>query len=631
MKYPTCFRFARPPSAGKFLPLTLAIAAFCLLLPSAPAATYTVSSTAAATFDGAVVGVLPGDTILLADQTRTHFTFKNVQGSSTSPVTITNVGGAGGQFIYDNGTDPAGDTWYFIGCKYVILKGTPSAGNYDYGIKIAGTASGKYGLFFGANGSVGSSDFEIRDLEIGHTGYAGLGAQCASLKASSGFVMQNVKVHGLYIHDTGGEGIYIGSSFYAVSDPANPNYDPHEIHGVEIYNNTVTNTGWDGIQLGSATQGASIHDNVISGFGTGTTDTSQDEGIRSNPGTAADIYNNLIIGSPTNSGDGIQANPYNSVKFYNNVIVTPQESGITIYEQAATRSYVSGYSIKLFNNTIVSPTLDGIVVNAPNSSGNLAYNNLVAHPGAGRSYIVKGGTTTVTEATELFVSTEAAAGFVNAAGLDYHLTAASSAVNAGTSVASYGVTTDADGVSRPQGSAYDIGAFEYVVPPTGILAVSGFGQAGSGYCPATGAMDEPPTWDATNHVPTGVSASPYTATGTAYASRYWYVDFGANFAKVRITGTWTRYMPYTTASYAGFGTMWWDDDNDSTNDNGVTATGLNFCTAQSLNTGAGQPWVQDTDNSSTPITPQRRYLIIGTGSAPAARANEFVFTGYTVP
>ncbi|MDB6128395.1 MAG: hypothetical protein JWM35_2291 [Verrucomicrobia bacterium] len=486
-------------------------------------------------------------------------------------------------------------------------------------------------MFFGENGSVGSSDFEIRDLEIGHTGYAGLGAQCTALKASSGFVMQNVKIHGLYIHDTGGEGMYIGNSFFAISDPNDPRYDPHELHNVEIYDNVVENTGWDGIQLGCATQGASIHDNVINGYGTGTTDTGQNEGIRSNPGTAADIYNNLIIGSPTMSGDGIQANPYNSVKFYNNVIVTPHESGLTVYEQAATRSYVSGYSIKLFNNTIVSPTLNGFDIQAGHSSGNLAYNNIIAHPGAGYNYFVKGGTTTVTEATELFVSTEAAAGFVNAAGQDYHLAAGSSAIDAGTSVASYGVTTDADGVARPQGTAYDIGAFEYVPPPIGILAVSGFGQAGSGYCPATGALDEPPTWDATNHVPTGVSANPYTATGTAYANRAWYVDFGANFAKVRITGTWTRYMPFTTASYSGFGTMWWDDDNDSTNDNGVTATGLNFGTAQGLSTGSGQPWVQDTNNTGSPITPQRRYLIINTGSAPASRANEFVFIGYTVP
>ena len=87
-------------------------------------------------------------------------------------------------------------------------------------------------------------------------------------------------------------------------------------------------------------------------------------------------------------------------------------------------------------------------------------------------------------------------------------------------------------------------------------------------------------------------------------------------------------MPLTTGSYSGFGAMWWDDDNDSTNDNGVAATGINFCTGQNLNTGSAQLWVRDTNNASTPVAPQGRYLIIHTGPAPAARVNEFALSGY---
>ncbi|MDB6095523.1 MAG: hypothetical protein JWM32_3085 [Verrucomicrobia bacterium] len=627
MKYHACFSVGPSPFSGKRLfSAVIVISAFCFCAAPVKPATISIPLSATSPWDGAAHGVQPGDTLVFDGQTRAFFTFRNVQGSAAAPVTITNAGGAGGQFIYDNSSGPGGDSFYFIGCRYIIVKGTPSPGNYDYGIKIANTATGLYGMFFGANGLVGSSDFEVRDIEIGHAGFAGIGAQCKSLKGSSGFVMANVKIHGCYIHDTGGEGIYVGSSFFALTDTSSPEFDPHPIHGAEIYDNVIENSGYDGIQLGCATQNASIHDNVINGYGKNTSDTAQNEGIRSNPGTAADIYNNLIIGT-AGSGDGIQANPYNDVKYYNNVISTPHESGLTVYEQAATWSYVNGYSIKIMNNTIVSPTTHGIVVSAGHSSGNLAYNNLVTHPGSG-SYMVK-GSTTVTESNELYVTTDAGAGFVNSVTLDYHLAAGSAARNAGTSVSSYGITTDYDGTNRVLETATDAGAFEYI--PIGILSVTGFGQAGTAYCPATGALNEPPTWDATNHVPTGVSASPYTATGTGYASRCWYVDFGPNYAKVRITGTWTRYMPFTTGSNPGFGAMWWDDDNDSTNDNGVTATGLNFGTAQGLNTGSAQPWVQDSNNSSAPVAPQRRYLLINTGSAPATRANEFVFVGYMLP
>jgi len=48
--------------------------------------------------------------------------------------------------------------------------------------------------------------------------------------------------------------------------------------------------------------------------------------------------------------------------------------------------------------------------------------------------------------------------FVNAAGDDYHLAAGSPAIDTGASIGA--VTTDRDGVSRPQGTAYDVGAFE---------------------------------------------------------------------------------------------------------------------------------------------------------------------------
>jgi hypothetical protein len=48
------------------------------------------------------------------------------------------------------------------------------------------------------------------------------------------------------------------------------------------------------------------------------------------------------------------------------------------------------------------------------------------------------------------------------AGNDYHLSASSAAINAGTSVGA--PATDRDGNPRPSGAGYDIGAFEYQFP-----------------------------------------------------------------------------------------------------------------------------------------------------------------------
>ena len=50
--------------------------------------------------------------------------------------------------------------------------------------------------------------------------------------------------------------------------------------------------------------------------------------------------------------------------------------------------------------------------------------------------------------------------FTNAASGDFTLLSASPAINAGTTLAT--VTTDRNKVTRPQGSAYDMGAYEKV-------------------------------------------------------------------------------------------------------------------------------------------------------------------------
>jgi len=83
--------------------------------------------------------------------------------------------------------------------------------------------------------------------------------------------------------------------------------------------------------------------------------------------------------------------------------------------------------------------------------------------------------------------------FVDAAKDDYHLVAASPAVDQGETIAE--VTTDRDGTVRPQGSAYDVGAYEHCTGAScgsvgGNGGTSGSGGAGgtpSGGGPAGGA------------------------------------------------------------------------------------------------------------------------------------------------
>lgn len=59
------------------------------------------------------------------------------------------------------------------------------------------------------------------------------------------------------------------------------------------------------------------------------------------------------------------------------------------------------------------------------------------------------------------IKTIEAASFTDAANGDFHLSSGSTAINAGTTIA--GITSDIEGTLRPQGAAFDMGAYEYSV------------------------------------------------------------------------------------------------------------------------------------------------------------------------
>lgn len=600
----------------------------------------------------------PGDTIYIAAHTRKFIRINNVtQGTAANPITITN---SGGQFIVAGSgpTDSLGLGFGLSGPQHVILKGTPSPGNYDYGIVIASTKAEATGLQIShtgvydsnpsSNTFVGPIDVEIAGLEIHDTGFAGIKAKCETGSPGltpPGYVMDNIRIHDNYIHDTDGEGMYIGWTSAGHEDMSN----------VLIYDNLLERTGWDGIQLNNAKTGTNaIYGNIILGYGLTSIDYYNDTGYpyewQSNGfslgASKLDVHDNYVATvSGTGEeyqGAGLSIQIWDHDRVYNNVFALGQYSAadpcdcMYVNQLSGTPS---GTSLDIVNNTVVRPDRTGVVLNDAVTGDINLINNIIAAPALRNAsptrvsdyYDPQASTATVTVSHNLFVSTVAAAGFTDGANNDFTLTSSSSAVDAGTSTSSYGVTADIDGVSRPQGSAYDIGAYErastgYTI---GIVTPTGTGTAtGSSYCPATGAFDEQPTWDATNGVPSGLSASPHNSTTTAYANRYFYIDFGPDWAKVRITGMWTRWRPYSAGTYSGFPTMWWDDDKDTTND-GTTATGLNF--ASGTVTGSSDQWKQDADFTSAPVTPAGRYLMVSTGSSPTDRANEFAFSGYTVP
>lgn len=145
-------------------------------------------------------------------------------------------------------------------------------------------------------------------------------------------------------------------------------------------------------------------------------------------GTTNTVYNNVIYNNSV---------PYNALSPGNACIQLYNATGTTIY-----------------NNTCTGNTSEGIWINSGSTSttvrNNLFYNNTQADIQDDNA-----GSSTKSNNT---ISGNAL--FANAGSGDYRLLLGSPAIDTGFTVGA--VTTDFNGVVRPQGSAYDIGAYEFI-------------------------------------------------------------------------------------------------------------------------------------------------------------------------
>ncbi len=151
------------------------------------------------------------------------------------------------------------------------------------------------------------------------------------------------------------------------------------------------------------------------------------------------VYNNLGDG-------GVTINNTSNFLFCNNLVYNNVGEGVGV-------CYNGVNSVRIFNNTFYGNGGNAINICAgvPGTSiqNNIIYNNSGAiNDVSGLSFQNKN-----------LINQNPF--FVNQSSLDFHLTATSQAVNAGATLIE--VTTDFDGTTRPQGSGYDIGAYEFVI------------------------------------------------------------------------------------------------------------------------------------------------------------------------
>jgi PKD repeat protein len=344
----------------------------------------------------------PGDTLYLRAGTYSEALINNIPGGSSwdEPVTIAAYPGEAVTVRPPKGSTSVVYLSDQTRC-YIVFDGLVlDAVNVDAdAVKIT------WGSSTGASNHIRFSNCEIENAVNGSGPQQGV-----LITNASGENTDNNEFINCQVHDNGKSslehGFYIESSY-------------NLIQGCDVYNNA----GY-GIQVykGGGVNGQDASYNTI---------------------CDSAFHDNSQHGNSGNAGIGLFTGDGNVA--YND-LVWNNPRGIAVGYGAT--------NTDIYNNTVYNNTGNAGIDITSSSTGAVVENNIAYHNGNGNYSDAGTGTT---QDHNLFTKDPQ---FVDAANHNFHLQSTSPAINAGITIAL--VTTDYDGVSRPQGGAYDIGAFEYV-------------------------------------------------------------------------------------------------------------------------------------------------------------------------
>ncbi|MCX6286018.1 MAG: right-handed parallel beta-helix repeat-containing protein [Bacteroidetes bacterium] len=399
---------------------------------------------------GNASAVKPGDTIYLSASTRQYVLLRSLHGTSSRPILVQNIGGP---VIFTNSNYGI----KFDTCSWIRCIGKADSGSYGFLISVVNAGVAIQGL---------STCIEVAGFEISAASWTGIVAKtdpdCSFKSTRGNYVMRNISIHDNYLHDITNEGMYIGHSYFSGyllhCNGKDTVVYPHLIRGLNIYNNKVKNTGWDGIQVSSADSACYVNNNFIY-LDSQAEASGQMSGFLLGGGSSCNCFSNFV---KDGKGDGIDELGQGGNFIYNNLIVNPgknltgsgQKHGIYV----GTQTPAAGRGYQIVFNTIVSPRTNGIDFRSTAAVNSVAFDNIIANPAG--SYIKLATGTTLAQQDNLQVPNVSDVKFINSSSDNYDLLPSSPAVNKGSAVAGFTLNSDIIGRFRPWPWRYDIGAFE---------------------------------------------------------------------------------------------------------------------------------------------------------------------------
>jgi len=302
---------------------------------------------------------------------------------------------------------------------------------------------------------------------------------CVDMGRSHDITVRNILVERVH-----SEALYMAGTYLLTQFAGCPSYgNTHS--DILIENNTIRFSGQnggegDGIDLKAGLMNITVRGNLVQNSAGGTAHGLVAEGVFTGRTNYLFEGNRIFNGN----GSGISMTGQNGTVVRNNIIQGMQGAGI---RSAAMGSFGCS-NVEVHNNTVYNNMGSGISITATNGiklSNNLVVGNGSGGTSSGSSNISSDynlwapSNATWSDGTHSIIQTSTAGITANPAGGDFHLISGSPAVDRGVNLSATGFAVAVDGILRPQGTAWDIGAYEFGAnpsspsPPTNLQIIGG--------------------------------------------------------------------------------------------------------------------------------------------------------------
>jgi Right handed beta helix region/Pel9A-like, right handed beta helix region len=365
----------------------------------------------------------------------------------------------------------------YVGCRIGIPGGTSSPKTLQAApgaavlIDAPGPANRHNSIIEVENFSTTMTDWVIGGFEIANSPKYGIDVR----------VTDRITVQGNHVHDSALTGIFTAFSNDVLIQ--NNETDHNHEHGIYQSNSSTHPT----------IRGNNSHDNASAGIHMNGDLSQVPPGSKKHTGLVqfATVEGNTIWNNGTSGGSGINCDGVDDSVISNNLLYNNYASGISLY--AIDGAHGSSNNM-VYNNTIVMAPNSRFVINIPNDGGgkkppvgNVVENNILYTPDASHGSVLIAKATVAgfhsdhnivvnvfsanNDASVISLAKWQTHGydvhskiatpaqlFVDPANNNYQLKAGSPVIDDGTALTA--VPTDIVGVTRPQGSGYDVGAYE---------------------------------------------------------------------------------------------------------------------------------------------------------------------------